>query len=89
MIALKNLQTNPSKKVTIEIDESTLCDLHNIVYNAARENSKYEALDLEVANIYEMLHNGCITDFGIYKNAKYFVNHDSFENWGKKPSSWT
>lgn len=85
MILLKELKRDGKFcRVTVDIDSDTLCDLNNIVFLASKETSRYDELALSLVNLYEMVHHGRITDFGTYKNAKYFRLHDSWENWGDK-----
>lgn len=83
MILLKELSNNETNypTVTLELDYTAVCDIHNILCEAEKEKSCYEELSLKFTNIFEMLKHGFITDFEIYKNAKYFKEHDSFANW--------
>lgn len=84
MILLKELSNNRVNypTVIVEIDADSVCDLHNILCKVAKDEHRFDELALELTNIYEMLHHGHLTDFGIYKNAKYFKSHDSFSNYG-------
>lgn len=85
MVILKELSNN---YVTLQLDYKTVCTLHNLLCKAEKEKTNYDTLSLEFTNIFEMLKHGFITDLGIYKNAKYFREHDSFEHWeGKQVTS--
>lgn len=86
MIVLKKLDAeNPNfSTVTIKLNYQTVCDLNNILAKAREENNKYDALSLEFSNLFEMLKHGFLTDFGIYKNARYFKDHDKWESWETK-----
>lgn len=86
MIVLKKLDAeNPNfSTVTIKLDYQTVCDLNNILAKASKENNKYDTLSLEFSNLFEMLKHGFLTDFGIYKNAKYFKDHDKWFSWEAK-----
>lgn len=84
MVLLKELTSNNSYGgyVTVQLDAADVCELHNGLCELAKQDERYEEMALAFTNIYEMLHHGHLTDFGIYKNAKYFKKHDDFLNWG-------
>lgn len=83
MVLLKKLDAENPKfsTVTITMDYQALCDLNNILAKVREENDRYDTLSLEFSNLFEMLKHGFLTDFGIYKNARYFKNHGKWENW--------
>lgn len=84
MVLLKELQSNGrfGGDVTVHLDADDVCNLHNGLCLLAKQDERYEEMALAFTNIYEMLHHGHLTDFGIYKNAKYFKRHDDFSKWG-------
>ena len=85
MVLLKELSNNKTSHptVTLELDYNAVCDLHNILCEAAKNKTSeaYDTLALEFTNIFEMMKHGFLTDFGIYKNAKYFDKYNSFDNY--------
>lgn len=83
MVLLKELSCNNSYggDVTVHLDAADVCNLHNGLCKLAKQDDRYEDIALAFTNIYEMLHHGHLTDFGIYKNAKYFRKHDDFSRW--------
>lgn len=83
MVLLKKLNAENPKfsTITVEMDYQTLCDLNNILCKVREENDRYDKLSLEFGNLFEMLKHGFLTDFGIYKNARYFRDHEKWETW--------
>ena len=87
MVLLKELTNNNSYggDVTVHLDATDVCELHKGLCKLAKQDERYEEMALAFTNIYEMLHHGHLTDFGIYQNAKYFVKHDAFfSNWDEE-----
>lgn len=83
MILLKRLDNNETAypSIIVEMSADDVCSIHNGLCELAKNDKKYMENALAFTNLYEMLHHGHLTDFGIYKNAKYFHETDDFSNW--------
>lgn len=82
-VYLKDLSNNKTNypTVTVELDYTAVCDIHNALCAYEKEYPYSKELALDFTNIFEMLKHGHLTDFGVYKNACYFRDTDTFENW--------